>query len=270
MVYILKSQSTVGISRNATNNFSIDNKIGEGGLGVVYKGVIDNKVVAIKMSLHLSLENDKEFKKEIILFGGVKHANLLKLLGYCIAKDVTILIFEFMPNGDPDNFLFGPNRSQNVEMCKPIELIRNVEHCYGMLNEMCDVYFGILTLKILTGTKRLSHRGDLEFVDYVEKMLKEGTFLNTMNEEHRPVSNPGNKVQWCLQIVLACASFNQERRPTIKLVLSMLDGAPLELPNPPVLTSSSFSGCSAGLTSESSLTTQYFSTTACRSMELVS
>ncbi|KAM7477904.1 hypothetical protein LguiA_026117 [Lonicera macranthoides] len=76
-------------------------------------------------------------------------------------------------------------------------------------------------------------------------MLKEGTFLNTMNEEHRPLSDPSNKVQRCLQIVLACASFNQERRPTIKLVLSMLDGGPLELPNPPVLTSSSFNGCSS-------------------------
>ncbi|KAM7477727.1 hypothetical protein LguiA_025940 [Lonicera macranthoides] len=93
---------------------------------LICEGVIDNKVVAIKMSLRLSPQNEKEFQKEIILFGGVRHANLLELLGYCMAKDVRILIFEFMPNGDLDDFFFGRNRSRNVDVYKRIELIHDV------------------------------------------------------------------------------------------------------------------------------------------------
>ncbi|KAM7477901.1 hypothetical protein LguiA_026114 [Lonicera macranthoides] len=72
-----------------------------------------------------------------------------------------------------------------------------LEHCYGTLNEMYDVYsFGILlTLKILMGTKRLSHRGDLEFVDYAamkhyQYLLAEAhTLIYDGSNENEPALN---------------------------------------------------------------------------------
>ncbi|CAH1451209.1 unnamed protein product [Lactuca virosa] len=69
----------------ATNNFSINNKIGEGGFGPVYKGVLeDGKVVAVKRLSKTSQQGYEEFRNEVICIAKLQHRNLVKLLGYCI------------------------------------------------------------------------------------------------------------------------------------------------------------------------------------------
>lgn len=92
----------------ATNGFSMNNKIGEGGFGPVYKGVLeDGQEVAVKRLSKTSHQGVDEFKNEVICIAKLQHRNLVKLLGYCIHGEEMILIYEYMVNGSLDSILFG-------------------------------------------------------------------------------------------------------------------------------------------------------------------
>ncbi|XAR50632.1 Non-specific serine/threonine protein kinase [Bertholletia excelsa] len=92
----------------ATDKFSPANKLGEGGFGPVYKGILpDGQEVAIKKLSSSSSQGLEEFKNEITLIAKLQHTNLVRLLGYCIKGDKKILVYDFMPNKSLDSILFG-------------------------------------------------------------------------------------------------------------------------------------------------------------------
>ncbi|XP_059660640.1 G-type lectin S-receptor-like serine/threonine-protein kinase At4g27290 [Cornus florida] len=95
----------------ATNNFSDSNKIGEGGFGPVYKGQLATRQeIAVKRLSENSKQGLQEFKNEVILIAKLQHRNLVRLLGCCIQGEERILIYEYMPNGSLNSFIFGgPN-----------------------------------------------------------------------------------------------------------------------------------------------------------------
>ncbi|ONK65695.1 uncharacterized protein A4U43_C07F39740 [Asparagus officinalis] len=91
----------------ATNNFSNENKLGEGGFGPVYKGNIrEGQEIAVKRLSKTSLQGLDELKTEVMLVAKLQHRNLVRLLGCCLEADERILIYEFMPNKSLDTFLF--------------------------------------------------------------------------------------------------------------------------------------------------------------------
>ncbi|CAL5436335.1 unnamed protein product [Camellia sinensis] len=80
----------VTVSR-ATNSFCCINKIGEGGFGSVYKGVLSTgKEVAGKRLSTNSKQGLNEFKNEVILVAKLQHRNLVRLLGFCIRGEERI------------------------------------------------------------------------------------------------------------------------------------------------------------------------------------
>ncbi|KAJ8436240.1 hypothetical protein Cgig2_023415 [Carnegiea gigantea] len=92
---------------NATNNFSRENKLGCGGFGLVYKGILkDGEEVAVKRLSKNSRQGVDEFKNEISCMAKLQHRNLVKLLGCCIKGEERMLIYEFMPNRSLDSFIF--------------------------------------------------------------------------------------------------------------------------------------------------------------------
>nr|GMD94674.1 G-type lectin S-receptor-like serine/threonine-protein kinase At4g27290 [Ipomoea batatas] len=94
------------ISR-ATNNFSENNKLGEGGFGAVYKGILDDKQeVAVKRLSKTSTQGVIEFKNEVICIAKLQHRNLVKLLGCCIQGEEKLLVYEYMANKSLDTFIF--------------------------------------------------------------------------------------------------------------------------------------------------------------------
>ncbi|KAJ9671899.1 hypothetical protein PVL29_025525 [Vitis rotundifolia] len=93
---------------NATNNFSNDNKLGEGGFGPVYKGILqEGQEITVKMMSKTSRQGLKEFKNEVESIAKLQHRNLVKLLGCCIHGRERLLIYEHMPNKSLDFFIFG-------------------------------------------------------------------------------------------------------------------------------------------------------------------
>ncbi|RVW70351.1 G-type lectin S-receptor-like serine/threonine-protein kinase [Vitis vinifera] len=92
----------------ATNNFSIENKLGEGDFGPVYKGKSQKGYKVAMKRLSKRSGQGWELKNEALLIAKLQHKNLVKLFGYCIEQDEKILIYEYMPNKSLDFFLFDP------------------------------------------------------------------------------------------------------------------------------------------------------------------
>ncbi|CDY36156.1 BnaC04g37380D [Brassica napus] len=95
----------------ATNNFSEHNKLGEGGFGEVYKGMLMNGTeVAVKRLSKTSGQGEVEFKNEVVVVAKLQHRNLVRLLGFSLHGEEKLLVYEFVPNQSLDYFLFDPSK----------------------------------------------------------------------------------------------------------------------------------------------------------------
>ncbi|WRX29402.1 Serine-threonine/tyrosine-protein kinase [Theobroma cacao] len=116
-----------GTMANATNNFSVDNLLGKGGFGPVYKGTLEEgQEIAVKRLSKNSGQGLKEFKNEVILIAKLQHRNLVKLLGCCIQGDEKLLIYEYMANKSLDYFIFDQTRSKLLDWSKRMNVIGGI------------------------------------------------------------------------------------------------------------------------------------------------
>ncbi|KAK7257075.1 hypothetical protein RIF29_30782 [Crotalaria pallida] len=94
--------------RNACDNFSSANKIGEGGFGSVYKGLLkDGKVAAIKVLSAESRQGVREFLTEINVISEIEHEHLVKLYGCCVEGNQRILVYNYLENNSLAQTLLG-------------------------------------------------------------------------------------------------------------------------------------------------------------------
>jgi serine/threonine protein kinase len=90
--------------RNATKNFS--DKLGGGGFGSVFKGMLsDSTVIAVKKLESIS-QGEKQFRTEVRTIGTVNHVNLVRLRGFCSEGAKKLLVYDYMPNGSLESHLF--------------------------------------------------------------------------------------------------------------------------------------------------------------------
>ncbi|KAG5222232.1 L-type lectin-domain containing receptor kinase [Salix suchowensis] len=91
---------------NATGNFNRKNKPGKGGFGTVYKGILGNKEVIVKRVSKKSTQGKREFMAEVTTIGNLHHRNLVKLIGWCHERREYLLVYEYLPNGSLDKYIF--------------------------------------------------------------------------------------------------------------------------------------------------------------------
>ncbi|KAM7502084.1 hypothetical protein LguiB_000988 [Lonicera macranthoides] len=98
-------QLTISELEHATGCFSQSKIIGEGGFGLVYQGLLeDGSIVAIKRRFRFPIHY---FLQEVKHIAGVRHKHLVKLLGYCEESSEQFLVYEYLPNGNVGNHLYG-------------------------------------------------------------------------------------------------------------------------------------------------------------------
>ncbi|KAB2611862.1 receptor-like protein kinase [Pyrus ussuriensis x Pyrus communis] len=94
-----------------TNSFK--EKLGQGGYGAVYKGKLkDGRLVAVKVLTKLK-GGGEEFINEVAAISRTSHVNIVSLLGYCFECSKRALIYEFMPNGSLEKFIFNASNPKN-------------------------------------------------------------------------------------------------------------------------------------------------------------
>ncbi|XP_017980503.1 PREDICTED: G-type lectin S-receptor-like serine/threonine-protein kinase At4g27290 [Theobroma cacao] len=111
----------------ATNDFSSNNQLGQGGFGPVYKGtLIEGQEIAVKTLSKNSRQGPEEFKNEVTLIAKLQHRNLVKLFGCCIRRDERMLIYEYMPNKSLDYFIFDPTRSKFLDWHSRMHIVDGI------------------------------------------------------------------------------------------------------------------------------------------------
>ncbi|XP_048140782.1 G-type lectin S-receptor-like serine/threonine-protein kinase RKS1 [Rhodamnia argentea] len=112
---------------SATNNFSILSKLGQGGFGSVYKGIMGNGTeIAVKRLSKHSGQGVQEFKNEVRLIAKLQHRNLVRLLGCCVEEDEKMLIYEYLPNKSLDAFLFDTTQRSMLDWRKRFDIASGV------------------------------------------------------------------------------------------------------------------------------------------------
>ncbi|CAI9773319.1 unnamed protein product [Fraxinus pennsylvanica] len=245
----------------ATNNFSLDNKIGEGGFGAVYKGTFPNgQEIAVKRLSKSSGQGAKEFKNEVVLVAKLQHRNLARLLGFCLEGEEKILVYEFVPNKSLDYFLFDPEKRQMLDWSKRYKIIGGIARgmsqgntsrivgtygymspeyaMHGKFSMKSDVFsFGVLVLEILSGKKNSNFDqsdGDEVLITYAWKLWRDGRPLDLIDPTLKDSFNKNEMIR-CMQIGLLCVQEDVDERPNMTSVILTLNSysATLVVPREP-------------------------------------
>ncbi|KAM0845532.1 hypothetical protein ACQ4PT_056309 [Festuca glaucescens] len=122
--------------RAATDNFAESNKLGEGGFGSVYKGVLsEGQEIAVKRMLQTSTQGIEELKTELVLVAKLQHKNLVRLVGVCLEGQEKLLVYEYMPNRSLDTVLFDSEKSRDLDWGKRLKIVNGVARGLQYLHE---------------------------------------------------------------------------------------------------------------------------------------
>ncbi|XP_031128064.1 L-type lectin-domain containing receptor kinase S.4-like [Ipomoea triloba] len=279
--------------KKATGNFKEKELLGQGGFGQVYKGILPSSKteVAVKRISNESKQGLREFVSEISTIGRLRHRNLVQLLGWCRKRGDLLLVYDFMPNGSLDRFLFDrPRRvlswEQRLNIIKCVAsgllylheeyeqavihrdikasnvlldsemngrlgdfgLARLQEHGTnpgttkvvgtlgyiapeltktGKATTKSDVYaFGAFLLEVVCGRRPIETKARIEemvLVDWVWVKFKEGNVVDVVDWRMRGNFDE-SQVVMVLRLGLMCSGNEPSARPSIRQVLSYLDG----------------------------------------------
>ncbi|XP_066306737.1 probable receptor-like protein kinase At2g42960 [Miscanthus floridulus] len=123
----------------ATNRFAKSNVLGEGGYGVVYKGrLVNGTEIAVKKILNNVGQAEKEFRVEVEAIGHVRHKNLVRLLGYCVEGIHRMLVYEYVNNGNLEQWLHGMNQHGVLSWENRMKILLGTAKALAYLHEAID------------------------------------------------------------------------------------------------------------------------------------
>jgi serine/threonine protein kinase len=119
---------------------SFKDKLGEGAFGIVYKGTLRSGcVVAIKKLISKSKANGQDFINEVATIGRIHHVNVVQLIGYCVEGSKRALVYEFMPNGSLNNYIFLQDEIILLSYDKMYGIALGVARGIQYLHQGCDM-----------------------------------------------------------------------------------------------------------------------------------
>lgn len=125
------------ILKHATNDFNSESKLGEGGFGSVFRGVLPDGVeVAVKQLSAKSQQGNDEFLNEVTLITSVQHRNLVKLRGCCLKGKERLLVYEYLENKSLHQAMFDKPRMQ-MDWQTRMKIIDGMARGLAYLHEGC-------------------------------------------------------------------------------------------------------------------------------------
>ncbi|KAH9651038.1 G-type lectin S-receptor-like serine/threonine-protein kinase [Citrus sinensis] len=231
----------------ATNNFGVENKLGEGGFGPVYK----------------SGQGLEEFKNEIKLTAKLQHRNLVRLLGCCVEQGENVLIYEYLPNKSLDSFLFDTTKEgllgwgARIRIIEDFGLARmfggdelqsNTKRIVGTYGYMSPEYaihgffsiksdvfsFGVLLLETLSSKRstRFFNTNSLTLLGHAWNLWKDDRSWELMDPKLQCEASYPIVMKRYINVALLCVQENAADRPTMSEVISMLTNEFVNLPSP--------------------------------------
>ncbi|GAV89239.1 Pkinase domain-containing protein/Stress-antifung domain-containing protein [Cephalotus follicularis] len=129
-------QVNFGLIKVATDNFSDNKKLGQGGFGAVYKGTLpDGQEIAVKRLSRNSHQGELEFKNEVMLVAKLQHRNLVRFIGFSMEREERLLIYEYIPNSSLDHFIYDPNKRLLLDWATLYKIIEGVARGLLYLHE---------------------------------------------------------------------------------------------------------------------------------------
>ncbi|XP_006656152.1 G-type lectin S-receptor-like serine/threonine-protein kinase SD2-5 [Oryza brachyantha] len=130
--------------KSATGDFS--RKIGAGGFGSVFEGQIDDKHVAIKRLDGIG-QGKREFLAEVQTIGSINHIHLVRLIGFCAEKTHRLLVYEYMPSGSLDKWIFQNRQAAPLDWETRLKIISDVAKGLAYLHSDCRQTIAHLDIK---------------------------------------------------------------------------------------------------------------------------
>jgi len=125
--------------QSATNNFSGELYLAEGGYGSVYKGRLkEGQLVAVKQHKLASSQTDEQFASEVEALACAQHRNLVTLIGYCVENKLRLLVYEYICNGSLDRHLSSKSKT-NLEWKNRLKIALGSARALRYLHEECRV-----------------------------------------------------------------------------------------------------------------------------------
>ncbi|XP_030465664.2 probable L-type lectin-domain containing receptor kinase S.5 [Syzygium oleosum] len=126
--------------KKATGNFEERNKLGQGGFGVVYKGVLaaEGRQVAVKKFSRDDLKGKGDFLAELTIINRLRHRHLVPLLGWCHQNGMLLLVYEYMPNGSLDRHIFCGPEAQTLGWTHRYKIVSGVASALHYLHDEYD------------------------------------------------------------------------------------------------------------------------------------
>ncbi|KAH9624716.1 hypothetical protein KSS87_015615 [Heliosperma pusillum] len=163
----------------ATDEFSSSNLLGAGTFGTVFKGIIDTKMVAIKVLKLQQQGASKSFMAECKVLRNTRHRNLVKIITVCSStdfqrNDFKALVYDFMPKGSLDKWL---HESGKLSLVQRMNIAIDVAHALNYLHHENDIPIVHCDLKpsnILLDDEMVAHVGDFGLA----KFFAQPGFLN--------------------------------------------------------------------------------------------
>ncbi|XP_021820314.1 rust resistance kinase Lr10-like, partial [Prunus avium] len=115
-------------------------KLGEGGYGSVYKAKLrSGRLVAIKMLSKSKTNNGQDFINEVGTIGRIRHVNVVRLIGFCVDGSKRALVYDFMPNGSLEKYIFSQQGDVSLSCHKIFEIAHGVARGIEYLHQGCDM-----------------------------------------------------------------------------------------------------------------------------------